>query len=88
MTASVCKADANTISFRGSDGGTGDAPVVRPCGEFNARYKLDVFVDGNDLVLAQGLSVWKRGDFSIIKIGQDVSGVEAILFVVYIACAR
>src|SRR5690606_6642518 len=44
---------------------------------------LDIFVQRNDLIFAQGMSVGQGGDFAIIEVGQEIAGIETILLMIY-----
>ena len=57
MVATVGEMDADTVAFSGSQCWAGDATVVCPCGKLEPGQNFNVFVDRNDLVFAQGLSV-------------------------------
>ena len=89
MVAAVAEMDANPIAFCGSDCRSWDPSIVRPGREFNTGNDFDIFIEGNDLILAQGLSIWQRRYFPIIEICQGVGGVEAVGFMVHLPyCAR
>ncbi len=58
MVTSIAELDANAVAFRGSQCGAGNPAVIGPGGKFNARKNFNIFIEGNDLVFPQGLSIW------------------------------
>src|SRR6266508_4828101 len=60
MIAPIAKVDSNTVSFRSSNCGAGNSSVICPRRKFNARYNFYIFVERNDLVFPQGLSMRQR----------------------------
>ena len=85
MIAAVRQADADAVSFGGAQGGAGDAPVVRPRGVYDARDDFDIFIDGHNFILAQRLSIGKRGDSAEIEVSQNVGGIKTVFLVVHLA---
>ena len=87
MIASVGEFDTNHIAFRTPQGGARYASVIRPGRELNARHDLDILVDDDDFVFAQGSAIRQGGDLAIIEIGQDISRVESVLLMVNVSGA-
>src|SRR6266508_1244438 len=56
MITSVAEVDSNMVAFRGSKGRTGNSAVICPRRKLDPRNNLDIFIEGNDFVLTQGLS--------------------------------
>src|SRR6185369_4100721 len=83
VIAAVAEVDADTIAFCAAKGGAGDPAVVGPGGKFDVWHDLNVLVDGDDVILSQGLAIRQCGYLAIIKIGQRIGWVEAVRFMVH-----
>jgi hypothetical protein len=76
------------VAFGSSQCRTRDTSIVGPRGEFDTRNHFHIFVDDNNFILTQSLTIGQRGDFAVIKIIKDFAGVKAIFLVIHIASAR
>src|SRR6185503_13454146 len=54
MVAAIFHSDAYAVAFCGAQGRAGNAAVIRPRGEFNARNNFNVFVEYDNLIFVQG----------------------------------
>src|SRR5215207_1974367 len=85
MVASVAKLDTDSVAFCGTKRWTGDPAVIGPGRELDPWDNLNVFIERDDLVLAQGLSIRQSRYFAPIEIGQNVRWIEPVLLMVHLS---
>ncbi len=80
----VGEVDTDPVPFIAADRRPGDAPVVDPGGEEEARGDLDLLVLREDAVLAERPAVGELRGLPEVPVVEELCGVEAVALVIHL----